>query len=497
MWTKWPRGEVSTGIAGVRQVADGSQETTHCHRHAAVSDRRDFLRQSAFGFGASTLGFLMSREAPAADIVNPLTPKSPHFVGRAQRVIFLFMTGGPSHLDTFDPKPELTRFDGQPLPDSFKADGLNLQFMKATDGKLMASPFTFKKYGESGLEIADIFPHLARQADDLAVVRSCHHESFIHGPALGLLNTGSTQLGHPTTGAWVTYGLGCATENLPAYLVMTDGAYRAGPAVSYGSGFLPAIYQGTPLRAEGTPISNLIPAGGAAPQRKMLDALAHWNGRFQSDRPDDSRLAAQLSNYELAYRMQMATPDLIDLSREPAHIKELYGTESAPTAKFGRMCLLARRMVERGVRFIQLFNNDWDGHGECAANHQTNASRIDQPIAGLLADLKQRGLLDSTLVVWAGEFGRTPVMQGSKGRDHSPYGFSVWLAGGGIKGGQAIGATDDFGFRAVERKVHVHDLHATMMAALGFDHEQLTFHFEGRARRLTDVFGNAIPELLI
>ena len=292
--------------------------------------------------------------------------------------------------------------------------------MKATDGKLMGSPFPFSKHGESGLEISSLFPHLAQHADELAVIRSCHHDSFIHGPALGLLNTGSTLLGHPSAGAWVTYGLGCEADNLPAYIVMTDGAYRAGPAVAYGSGFLPAIYQGTTMRAEGTPISNLTPAGGPDQQRAMLDMLNHWNGRYQAARPDDSRLAAQLANYELAYRMQTAAPNLINLSDEPDHIRALYGLENGPSEKFGRMCLLARRMAERGVRFIQLYNNDWDGHGECAKNHEGNAARIDRPIAGLITDLKQRGLLDSTLIVWAGEFGRTPVMQGSMGARPQP-----------------------------------------------------------------------------
>ena len=467
--------------------------STHCHRHAAALSRRDFLRQSAFGFGASALGFLAARDAVAA--TNPLAPKPPHFAGKAKRVIFLFMTGGPSQLETFDPKPALSKYDGQPIPDSFKAEGLQLQFMKASDGKLMASPFPFAKHGQSGLEISSLFPQLAKHADELAVIRSCHHESFIHGPALGLMHTGSTLLGHPSAGAWVTYGLGSATDNLPAFMVMTDGGFRAGPAVSYGSGFLPAIYQGTVLRAEGTPISNLTPTR-AAEQRTVLDTLNRWNGRFAADRPDDSRLAAQLANYELAYRMQSAAPDLIAIADESAATRELYGVDKEPTAKFGRMCLLARRMAERGVRFIQLYNNDWDGHGECAQNHAANAARTDQPIAALLADLKQRGLLESTLVVWAGEFGRTPVMQGANGRDHSPYGFSVWMAGGGVRGGQAIGATDELGFRAVENKVHVHDLHATMLAALGFDHEKLTYHFEGRARRLTDVFGHVVRDVL-
>ena len=467
--------------------------STHCHRHVAAFSRRDFLRQSAFGFGASALGFLAARDAAAS--TNPLASKLPHFPGKAKRVIFFFIGGGPGQLETFDPKPALVKYNGQPMPESFKADDLTLQFMKASDGKLMASPFPFAKHGQSGLEISSLFPHLAKHADDLAVIRSCHHESFIHGPASALMNTGSTLLGHPSAGAWVTYGLGSATENLPAYLTMTDGGFRAGPAVSYGSGFLPAIYQGTVLRAEGTPISNLTPTN-ANEQRTVLDTLNRWNGRFAAARPDDSRLAAQLANYELAYRMQTAAPDLIAIADESAATRELYGVDKEPTAKFGRMCLLARRMAERGVRFIQLYNNDWDGHAECAQNHAANAARTDQPIAALLADLKARGLLESTLVVWAGEFGRTPVMQGANGRDHSPYGFSVWLAGGGVRGGQAIGATDEFGFRAVENKVHAHDLHATMLAALGLDHENLTYHFEGRARRLTDVFGRVVKEVL-
>ena len=469
--------------------------STHCHRFAAAFSRRDFLRRSAFGFGASALGALMARDASAAT-ENPLAPKPPHFPAKAQRVIFIFAGGGPSQLETFDPKPALVKYSGQPIPESFRTEGLALQFMKASDGKLMASSFPFAEHGQSGLEISSLFPQLAKHADDLCLIRSCHHDSFIHGPASAIMNTGSTLLSHPSMGAWVTYGLGSVTDNLPAYMTMTDGGFRAGPAVSYGSGFLPAIYQGTVLRAEGTPISNLAVSGAPGQQRTVLDTLNRWNSRFQAERPDDSRLAAQLANYELAYRMQTAAPDLIDLAGESAATKELYGVDKEPTAKFGRMCLLARRMSERGVRFIQLFNNDWDGHAECAANHQANAARTDQPIAALLADLKARGLLESTLVVWAGEFGRTPVMQGANGRDHSPYGFSVWLAGGGVRGGQAIGATDELGFRAVENKVHVHDLHATMLAALGFDHEKLTYHFEGRARRLTDVFGHVVKEVL-
>ena len=487
------------GPHATRLLANETWSPYHCLRFQPVGDRRDFLRTAAFGFGASVLGTLMARDAVATDQVanNPLAPRESHFPAKAKRVIFIFCGGGPSQLETFDPKPMLVKYNGQAIPDSFRTEGLALQFMKASDGKLMASKFEFKKHGQSGLlEISSLFPKLSAHADDLAVIRSCHHDSFIHGPASAMVNTGSTLLGHPSMGAWVTYGLGCMTENLPAYITMTDGGFRPGPAVSYGSGFLPAIYQGTVLRTEGTPISNLVPAGVPGQQRSMLGTLNRWNERFASARPEDSRLAAQLANYELAFRMQTAAPDLIRIDDETTSIRELYGVDKEPTSKFGRMCLLARRMAEKGVRYIQLFNNDWDGHGECAANHQANADRTDQPIAALLTDLKQRGLLDSTLVVWAGEFGRTPVMQGSNGRDHSPYGFSVWMAGGGVKGGQAIGSTDELGFRAVEKKVHVHDLHATMLALLGFDHERLIYHFEGRNRRLTDVFGNVVKEVI-
>jgi uncharacterized protein (DUF1501 family) len=363
----------------------------------------------------------------------------------------------------------------------------------------MGSPFAFRKYGQSGQEISGLFPKLAEHADDLAIVRSCHHDSFIHGPAINYLCTGSSQVGHPSVGAWVTYGLGCESENLPAYIVMTDGVFRGGSGM-YQSGYLPALYQGTVIRTEGSPIQNLTPPPplDLAQQRLLLDQLGQWNRRHAEERQADSRLEARIANYELAFRMQTAAPDLIDLKSETEATLELYGAQRGPTARFGRMCLLARRMVERGVRFVQLINNDWDGHAECAKNHAANAAAIDQPIAALLTDLKQRGLLDSTLIVWCGEFGRTPVMQGNLGRDHSPYGFSVWLAGGGIRGGKTIGATDDLGFRAVENKVHVNDLHATMLTLLGLNHEKLTYLFEGRNRRLTDVGGhNDLSKLLL
>jgi hypothetical protein len=461
--------------------------------------------------GALALGELLESDARAAGANgadrasaadggarDPLRPRPGDRSGQARSVIFLFMTGGPSHLETFDPKPLLQRLDGQPLPASFNSQGLSLQFMKATDGKLMGSEFPFRKWGQSGLEISSLFPHLARHADDLAVIRSCYHESFIHGPAITYLMTGSVLLGHPSVGAWVTYGLGCESRDLPAYMVLSDGGFRGGP-VMYQSGFLPAAYQGTVLRDDGPPIQNLRPPESIGPreQEQMLAQLAKWNERHLSTRPGDSRLEARIANYELAYRMQTAAPELMDIAQETAATRRLYGIDQGPTDRFGKLCLLARRMVERGVRYVQLINTDWDGHGECAKNHAANAARIDEPIAGLLADLKQRGLLESTLIVWTGEFGRTPVMQGNRGRDHNPYGFCTWMAGGGIRGGKVIGATDELGFRAVDDKVHVHDLHATMLSLLGLDHQRLTYLFEGRQRRLTDVGGmNDLSERL-
>ena len=465
----------------------------HCNRYAQPRSRREFLQQSALGFGGLALAHLLAREACAERVsaeANPLAARPAHFPAKAKQVIFLFMTGGPSQIDTFDPKPELAKLDGQSLPASFNVEGLSLQFMRATEGKLMASPFAYRPRGESGIEISDLFPRLAEQADRLAIIRSCHHESFIHGPAITLVTSGSMLLGHPSAGSWVTYGLGCECEDLPAYMVLTDAGFRGGN-VMYQSGFLPAIYQGTLLRDSDPAIQNLRPPAQLPPQRQrlLLDQVGKWNRRHADQRPGDSRLEARIANYELAYRMQSAAPEMMSLATETAGTLTSYGVDQEPTARFGKMCLLARRMVERGVRFITLLNNDWDGHGECAKNHQGNAARIDQPIAALIGDLAQRGLLDSTLLVWVGEFGRTPVMQGNLGRDHNPYGFSAWLAGGGVRGGQVIGSTDEIGFRAVEDKVHVHDLHATMLSLLGLDHTRLTYLFEGRERRLTDVGG--------
>ncbi len=445
-----------------------------CGRHEKVASRRDFLTKSAFGFGAAALSYLLDSDFAFANVlppaaVNPLAPKPPHFAARAKRVIFIFMQGGQSHIDTFDPKPQLTKYDGQPLPPSFSSGDLKLQFISASQAKLMGSRFPFERQGKSGLEISNLFPKLGEYADDLAVMRSVYHDSFIHGPAENLVYSGSILVGHPSAGSWVLYGLGSETDQLPAFMVMTDGGISGRSSNSYSSGFLPAVYQGTLVRAEGSPIMNLKPPPQieSDEQRMILDQVKNWNQDHLEARSDDTQLAARIANYELAFRMQMAAPELIDISKEPNNIAEMYGINKEPTAKFGRMCLLARRMMERGVRFVQLISTDWDGHSECEKNHLENARKIDQPIAALLGDLKQRGMLESTLVVSTGEFGRTPVMQGNGGRDHSPYGFTAWMAGGGIRGGKVIGATDDLGFRAVDDKIHVHDLHRTDAGAPG------------------------------
>ena len=458
-----------------------------------IRSRRQFLCKSAFGFGSLALGHLLERDgAFAAETTssreNPLRSKEPHFPAKAKSVIFIFLQGGLSQVDSFDPKPALAQWDGKLLPADFGGGKLLLAQINAFEAKFMQTRRTFKKRGQSGTEISDLFEHTAELADDLAVIRSCYHESFIHGPALSVLNTGSLRLGAPSLGAWTLYGLGSETDNLPAYVVMTDNYLRSSKSL-YGTGFLPATYQGTLVSTTGPAFENLNPPQqiGAGRQRKILDQVRRWNQRHLETREDDSRLDARMNNYELAFRMQMAAPELMDLSKEPAHVRELYGLDGEQTGKFGGMCLLARRMVERGVRFVQLYSSGWDGHSECDKGHLKVAAKMDAPVAGLLKDLKQRGLLDSTLIVSVGEFGRTPIMQGNDGRDHNPYGFSAWMAGGGIRGGKVIGATDEFGFAAVEDKVHVHDLHATILELLGLDHMKLTYFFEGLERRATGV----------
>ena len=461
--------------------------------------RREFLWSGGLGFGALALGDLLtapSRASPHRSAPG-LAPRPPHHPGTARNVIFLFMQGGASHLETFDYKPLLQKHDGQLLPESLR--DFDLAQINTADARVMAPLFPFRKCGESGQEISSLFPRLRQHADKLAIIRSMHHDLFIHGSAMTMMHSGTSLLGHPSIGAWIVYGLGCETESLPAYIAMTDSMFRNGASM-YSSGFLPAVYQGTAVRAEGVPIQNLVRHADitAREQRLLLDQIDSWNRRHLESRPGDSQLEARIANYELAFRMQTAAPELIDLSRETRATRELYGVDNGPSARFGTMCLLARRMVERGVRYVQLICGDWDAHGDCRGNHASQAQKIDQPIAGLMTDLQQRGLLETTLLVWVGEFGRTPIRQGTDGRDHHPYGFSAWMAGGGIVGGKTIGATDDFGFAAVEDKVHVNDLHATMLGLLGIDHEELTYFFEGRYRRLTDVGGenNLAPRLV-
>jgi hypothetical protein len=481
---------------------------TRCH------SRREFLEQAGGGFGLLALFAMMEQDRLFGDVTgaaDPLAPKPPHFPAKAKSVIYLFMHGGPSHLDTFDPKPLLEKLDGQKLPESFR--NLRLQFTNAADAPLLASRRQFQKYGQCGMDVSDLFPNVARHADHLALIRSCHHEAFVHSMALHLMNTGSVRLGFPSMGSWIVYGLGSESRNLPPYIVMQEGGTKAGPP-AFGSGFLPATYQGTEIRTKGSSFLNIRPPEQMteAEQRDMLDRAKWFDEKHLATRQDDTNLAARIAAYELAFRMQSHAPELTDLSKETEATKALYGIGKPSTNEYGMKCLLARRLVERGVRFIQIYSggllngDDWDGHTECDRNHQKMAGRVDQPIAGLLADLNQRGLLESTLVIWGGDFGRTPITDGQLrdgggyrgGRDHNPYGFSMWMAGGGIRGGKIIGATDEIGFRATEDPVHVNDIHATILGLLGLDHKRLTYFFQGRNFRLTDVGGdnNLVTRLL-
>lgn len=468
-----------------------------CPKTWQAASRRQFLEASGLGFGA-----LAASTLQGAAIANPFAPKPRHFEAKGKSVIFLFMHGGPSHIDTFDPKPALNRLHGQPIPASFGK--VDFQFSNMEKTPLMGSPRVFKRRGQSGLEISDLFENVAAHADDLAVIRSCHHDGFTHVTGQTWLNTGWARVGRPSVGSWVVYGLGNESENLPAYVVMLDGGIKAG-APAYGAGFLPAAYQGTVLRSEGPPILNIRrPEGMSDPeQRQMLDLLRDYNEGHRQARNEDSELAARMASYELAFKMQMSVPEVADLSRETEATRKLYGMDDPMSAEFGTQCLMARRLVEKGVRFVQLYSGGkkgaevgWDGHNECDQNHQYMARKVDRPIAGLLADLKSRGLLESTVVLWGGDFGRTPFTDGAEGgggnrngRDHNPYGFTVWMAGGGIRGGQAIGSTDEIGLKAMEDKVTMHDLHGALLGLLGVDHKKLTYFFQGREFRLTDVGG--------
>lgn len=472
--------------------------------------RREFLWETGFGFTGTALAGLLSAEgfferpAVAAELAAanfPLAVKKPHFAAKAKSVIFLFMYGGVSQVDTFDPKPELTRYNGQPIP-NLEQDPL---FKVRNPGKLLASSRKFTQCGQSGLPVSDLYPHLGAQIDQVCLIRSMTADSFAHGGGLLQMNTGSLRQGAPCLGSWSTYGLGTENQNLPGFVVMLDP--RGGPiggAPNWGSGYMPATYQGTQFRTSGSPIIDLQPPNGTSRdrQREQLDLLAELNGRHRSQRPAESELQARIDAYELAYRMQQHAPEAVDLTQESEATQKLYGIDDPATAHFGKQCLMARRLVERGVRFIQVYSGGghsdqtWDAHGNVNSNHELHAKETDLPIAGLLQDLKSRGLLDETLIVWSGEFGRTPTAQNGVGRDHSPRGFTAWLAGGGTQGGQAIGATDDLGFKSVENVVHIHDLHATILHLMGLDHELLTYFHGGRDLRLTDVSGRIVKEVL-
>jgi hypothetical protein len=443
------------------------------------------------------LAWMLRREAAAAS--DPMAPKAPHFPPRARRVISLFLHGGPSHLETFDPKPELRRLDGQPLPESF---GAVMTRRPVARNPLLASRRTFRPCGRSGLEISDFLPHLSRHADDLAVIRSCWADSVNHPQAVYQMNTGSILMGRPSLGSWVAYGLGTEDQDLPAFVVLPDpgGGIKGGPP-AYGAGFLPATYQGTVMRGGASPILDLRPPKGMTPdrQRRVLDLIGRLNRRHLDARREDDALEARIRSYELAYRMQSAAPEAVDLARESRATRDLYGLDDPVTADFGARCLLARRLVERGVRFVQVYSGDvvgWDAHEDVERNHATMCARTDRPIAALLTDLKARGLLDDTLVVWGGEFGRMPMSEQGRGRDHNPHGFTTVLAGGGVRGGIAYGATDAVGLRAEVDRVHVHDLHATILHLLGLDHTQLTFPHNGRDERLTETSGRVVEAIL-
>ena len=468
---------------------------------APLPSRRDLLRRAGGGFGAVALTWMLgqNREIRAEAPANPFLPKPTHHPARAKRVIYLFMHGGPSHLELFDPKPDLQRLAGKPLPESF---GPVATRRKVGHNPLLATKRTFAKHGQSGLEVSDLLPQIAQRADDLAVIRSCWADSVNHPQAVYQMNTGSILMGKPSLGSWAGYGLGTENQDLPAFVVLPDpgGGIKGGPP-AYGSGFLPASYQGTLVRGGSSPILDLEPQDGMTPdrQRKTLDLVGRLNARHLEARGEDSELAARIQSYELAYRMQSAAPEAVDLSRETEETKTLYGLDDRRTAEFGTRCLLARRLAERGVRFIQVYSGDvngWDAHDDVEENHATMCARTDGPVAGLLTDLKRRGLFDDTLVIWGGEFGRMPMSEGGKGRDHNPHGFCVWMAGAGIKGGTVHGETDAVGLRAAVDRVHVHDLHATILHLMGLDHTLLTFPHNGRDERLTDTSGEVVTSIL-
>jgi hypothetical protein len=453
--------------------------------------RREFLARAGGGFGALAMAYLLGAEplrAAESAAPSPLLAKVPPLRATAKSVIFLFMEGGPSHIDLFDPKPALNKLAGKPLPASF---GQVITAMGEAGSPLLASKRTWKQYGQGGLWISDWLPHIATVADEIAVIRSCVADGLNHSGGVCQMNTGSVLAGRPSLGAWVTYGLGTENQNLPAFVVLADSNETTinGPR-NWGAGFMPAIYQGTKFHNGSVPVSNLATpkSVGDARQRAKLELLERMNDRYAEARPEMTELEARVRSYELAFRMQAEAPVAIDVGQESEATREMYGMNDKATESFGRNCLLARRLVERGVRFVQLYSgagNKWDAHSGLEKNHSTLCAQIDRPVAALIKDLKQRGLLDQTLVVWGGEFGRTPMSEKGDGRDHNPYGFTMWMAGGGVTGGRTIGATDDVGLHAIHDRLHVHDLHATILYLMGVDHSKLIYFHKGRPERPT------------
>lgn len=477
-------------------------------RFRSFLDRRRFLGEVAGGIGAIALGDLLAadplRAAAGPARTDPLAPKRPHFAPKAKHVIYMFMEGGPSQFELFDPKPELEKYDGRSLPPSMTKD-LKLAFIKPT-AKVMASAFRFERRGQCGMELSELLPHLGEVADDICLVRTMHTDAFNHHPGQLLLFTGSIQIGRPTVGAWVMYGLGSESENLPGFVVLPSGKGTSGGASNFSSGFMPSHFQGTLFRNQGDPILYLSNPPGVSreTQRETLDLVNDLN-RMRGAESGDSEIASRIASYELAFRMQMEAPDLMDFSNEPASIREMYGLDSddEDSRQFAANCLLARRLVERGVRFVLMMDASWDDHTYLKRKLPKRCRKIDRPTAALIKDLKQRGLLDETMIVWGGEFGRTPLVEIRKpeeaanaGRDHHPNAFSMWMAGGGFRGGYVHGVTDEFCLNIAEDPVHVHDLQATMLDCLGFDHKKLTYPHMGRDFRLTDVEGEVIQSLL-
>jgi len=480
----------------------------HPHLIAQPScSRRSFLQRMGAGFGMLALADLLGTQAHGAEVnmTNPLAARAGHFPVKAKSVIWLFMNGGQSQVDTWDYKPELEKMDGKELPGFDKKTG----FFPEQVGALMKSPFKFAQYGQSGTWASEIFPNIVKHVDDMAFIHSCHTETNNHSPALFQVNTGMSRMGFPCLGSWLTYGLGSTNQNLPGFVVMYDTLNRGlpkGHASNWGAGFLPGVFQGTALNAQGAPIDNLERAKDLSDpqQRAQLDLLKKLNRKHLQQSGGESDLAARIESFELAYRMQTEAPETLDIAKEPEAIQKLYGIDNKKCSHFAKQCLMARRLVEKGVRFVQIYSGgmenerSWDGHIDIAGNHRQFAEETDIPIAALLTDLKQRGLLDSTLIICAGEFGRLPLSQkaAKPGRDHNPHAFTTWFAGGGVKGGTHYGATDDVGHKAVTNKVSINDLHATILHLMGMDHEKLTYKFNGRDFRLTDVAGHVVKEII-